>query len=95
MFGDWNWIESRTSQQYENMKAWLKNFEDGKGNLLLIEIGAGTAVPTVRHQCESIARQFDGDLVRINPREADGPNVISIETGGLEALEAIDQLVVG
>ena len=89
MFGDWNWIESRTSQQYDHFQNWLQQFD--QRNLLVIEIGAGTAVPTVRHQCERIAAQHDSELVRINPRESHGATVISISCGGLQAVEAIDE----
>lgn len=91
MFGDWNWIETRTSRQYSNFRNWLTEMQSFR--LLIIEIGAGTAVPTVRHQCEQIARQFNADLIRINPREPHGRNLISIEAGGLEALQAIDELI--
>ena len=55
-------------------------------NLVIIEIGAGTGVPTVRYECESQL----GTLVRINPRD---PQVslggISLPIGGLEALRQI------
>lgn len=88
MFGDWNWIESRTSRQYRRLETWLKKIRHG--NLLIIEIGAGTAVSTVRHQCDQVADHWDANHVRINPRESHGRDVISIACGGLPALEAID-----
>ena len=92
MFGDYSWVEDRTHQQFQFYKEWLHKLDTGK--VAIIEIGAGTAVPTVRFQCEQIARQFHSKLIRINPREAQGPNVLAIETGALEALQKIDDLVV-
>ena len=87
MFGDFSWIESRTSNQYENMRCWLERVSDLQ--IVVIEIGAGTAVPTVRYQCERLAKQFGAKMVRINPRESGGNGVISIASGGLEGLNLI------
>ena len=56
--------------------------------LLVIEIGAGTAIPTVRYECEST----DATVIRINPRDAHGGgNVISVPLGALDALQRIEQ----
>lgn len=87
MFGDYSWIESRTEQQYESLSAWLGGIR--RGELVVIELGAGTAVPTVRAQCERIARQFDATLIRINPRESHDAD-IGLSLGGLEALTMMD-----
>ena len=91
MFGDSSWVESRTEQQYGNYEAWLIDNADGK--IAIIELGAGTAVPTVRFQCEQIVKRFNADLIRINPREAHGNNVVSIESAALSALLEIDALI--
>jgi NAD-dependent SIR2 family protein deacetylase len=88
MFGDYAWIEDRTAAQYENMKRWLQ--ERSGCQLAVIEIGAGTAVPTVRSQCQRVAETFDSILIRINPREPGGDNVVSIAMGGLAAVEQMD-----
>jgi hypothetical protein len=57
---------------------------------LVIEIGAGTVIPSVRYLAESM----DTDIIRINPRESHGPdNVVSIALAGLEALKAINKYV--
>ena len=89
MFGDSSWIDERTDKQYQFFEQWLNKQNQSK--IAVVEIGAGTAVPTVRFQCEQIARRYDCELIRINPREAHGRGVISIETGGLEALQQIDR----
>ncbi len=50
---------------------------------MIVEIGAGTDIPTCRWESEGL----DGQLIRINLREADcPPGGISIAMGGAEAL---------
>ena len=66
MFGDLGWDDSRTDAQH----ATLGNRLDAvKGPLVVLELGAGTNVPTVRMFSERAARAPRRTLVRINPRE--------------------------
>ncbi len=67
MFGDWLWVPHRTAAQEERLRTWLDRLD---GALVVVEIGAGTAVPTVRLTSEHVARERGGRLLRINPREA-------------------------
>jgi hypothetical protein len=61
---------------------------------VVVECGAGSAVPTVRWQCLQTAGEFGGALIRINPREPEGPaGTISFPMGALEALRAMDEIV--
>ena len=85
MFGDYGWLGSRTEKQETAFRNWLKNASEG--SLVAIELGAGTAIPTVRWECERMATTH----IRINPRdyEIDEPG-ISIPLGALEALERIE-----
>ena len=83
MFGDWRWLEQRTAAQQRGLQAWLRGVE----RLLVIEIGAGTDVPTVRRFGESLP----GRLIRINPR---APHLgagkgESLACSALDALRAI------
>ena len=88
MFGDWSWESSRTDVQSSRFASWLNELKL-KGSLLtIIEIGAGTAVPTVRMTSEEIAREFQTPLIRINPREPQGAE-IALAMGAVEALEKI------
>lgn len=88
MFGDRGWESSRTDAQSRRLQAWLTTVEDAEAKLAIVEIGAGTAVPTVRNMSEYIAERFAVPLIRINPRESFGAE-IGIEIGALEALEQI------
>lgn len=90
MFGDWGWDPSREEVQSANYRRWLDSVPRGK--LVVVECGAGTGVPTVRHQAEQIAGQLDGTVIRINVREPNiSPPHISIACGAVEALSAISR----
>ena len=89
MFGDWSWLSERTGDQERQYEQWLRKL--GKGSVVLVECGAGTAVPSVRMNMEAVARSPRATLIRINPREPFGPaGTISLPLGALEALDAID-----
>ena len=86
MFGDFGWNYSRTDAQRERLVRWMDRVEEEGGRLAIVELGAGTAVPTVRHSGEQVAQRFAVPLIRINPRESFGAG-IGIEMGALEALD--------
>jgi NAD-dependent SIR2 family protein deacetylase len=89
MFGDWGWDSARTDLQLRRMSSWIESLSGAK--LVVIECGAGTAVPTVRRTCEQIVLECGGTLIRINPREPDVPTGhVSIPLGALAALRAIE-----
>lgn len=73
MFGDGAWIGDRTLRQREALDDWLGGLLEGSARLAVIELGAGTAIPTVRHASEQAAWKASGTLVRINPRESRVP----------------------
>jgi len=88
MFGDWEWESRRTDMQSRRLRQWLAKLEDAGAKLAVVEMGAGTAVPTVRRTGEDVARHFGVPLIRINPRESFGAE-IPLQMGALEALEQI------
>ena len=88
MFSDWKWESSRTDAQSSRFVSWLNKLKLKGGLLAIIEIGAGTAVPTVRMTSEEIAKEFQTPLIRINPREPQGAE-IALPMGAIEALEKI------
>lgn len=91
MFGDWLWLSERSSGQSNIYHKWLSNLKKTKARFVIIEAGAGKAVPTVRMQSNSIYHNYNTDLIRINPRDYDAPQAaISIPMGTKEALEAIE-----
>ncbi|MHB2155789.1 SIR2 family NAD-dependent protein deacylase [Calditrichota bacterium GD2] len=90
MFNDWQWLSQRTDAQESRFKNWLKEIDKKNFKLVIIEIGAGTAVPTVRITCERLAQWHDGLLIRINPRESWVPEGhVGIEGGALKTLRQL------
>ena len=85
MFGDFRFVEKRLNLQLARFEYWLSQIDE---KLVIIEIGAGKVVPTVRNMSEKIRKSFDSTLIRINPFEADGAD-IEIKKGALEALREI------
>ncbi|WP_242361558.1 Sir2 family NAD-dependent protein deacetylase [Anaeromyxobacter sp. SG17] len=89
MFGDGAWLSSRTDAQADRFEAWLD--ERGEARLVILELGAGTAVPTIRWHSERLGARPGATLVRVNPREPEvRPPHLSIASGAREALERID-----
>jgi NAD-dependent SIR2 family protein deacetylase len=89
MFGDWEWIDSRTSEQLARMQSWLS--EAAGSRVVIIECGAGAAIPTVRQFCEQAADSSDGTLIRMNLREPHVPaGQLGLAIGALAGLRAID-----
>lgn len=88
MFGDFGWIPDREDAQRRRYDEWLYSLRGKK--LAIVECGAGTAVPTVRYECE---RQ-PGTLIRVNTREPEvsGDN-IGLPLGCLEAVTKMDGAV--
>jgi NAD-dependent SIR2 family protein deacetylase len=91
MFGDYGWVADRTYDQRSRFDAFAAgHLDDGT---VVIEMGAGTSIPTIRHASERLGGR-GGLVVRINPRE---PQIdaahVSMATGALEGLTAIDRAV--
>ena len=66
MFGDWGWLGERYDAQEQRLARWLARVT----RPVVIEIGAGTALPAVRHFGHQVVQQCGGQMLRINPREA-------------------------
>ena len=90
MFGDWYWLPHRTQNQHQKMNSWINNSRAKNYKTAIIELGAGEAVATVRHNSESLIHDLNATLIRINPRDGYAPDGhISIPLGALEAVERI------
>lgn len=93
MFGDGGWSAGRAREREARLQRWL----DGAGRVVVLELGAGTAIPSVRHFSHSALIDHDAVLVRINPREAAVPRSRDVAIAGpaLAALRAIDEALSG
>jgi len=92
MFGDFSWLEDRTRKQEERYHSFLDR-QQGK-RMVVIEIGAGTAIPTIRATSERIGEREKTTVIRINLREAaiDPPH-LSLPGTGLAGLSELDALL--
>lgn len=93
MFGDVEWDPARSGAQMTAHRAWLR---EHRADLAVVELGAGTGIPTVRREAE-LASAATGALVRINPRE---PEVrhgrgIGLAAPAAATLTALDDLLHG
>lgn len=83
MFDDNTWVHGPTSVDRDRLDAWCES----RAGILVIEIGAGEAVPTVRRFGERVGSR----LIRINARDeaVRGPHHIGLRGGALAVLSAL------
>jgi NAD-dependent SIR2 family protein deacetylase len=95
MFSDYHFVYERTEDHRKRRHDWLTQVADSHARLLVIELGAGTTVVSVRHFSHLMARDHGANLVRINPKEADVdlPTDIGIAMPAAAALASIDRLL--
>ncbi len=97
MFGDWTWNDSRTGLQEAAFEDWLNELEEAGARPVVVELGAGTAIPTIRYKSEDLVSRFKTTLIRINPDEEtkETSGQISLPLGAKAALVAIQELLGG
>ena len=91
MFGDRDWSDQRAVAQDYRQESWLREIS----NPVVIELGAGTAIPSVRHFSQRMIHEFDARLIRVNPREHGVPRDLDVglPMGALEGLGAIERVL--
>ena len=67
MFGDYAWLHQRTGLQEERFDQFLG--DNRARPIVVIEMGAGTAIPTIRNLSERLGQRAQTRVIRINPRE--------------------------
>lgn len=93
MFGDPLWLPARSEAQSLRLAQWMATVRKP----VVIEIGAGTAVPSVRNFSQQMLIYSDARLIRINVDEAQVPLAedVGLPLPALMALEAIDGALQG
>ena len=90
MFLDGMWNTKRVNKQRALYNKWIKSVRTKK--VVIIEIGAGTSIPTVRNESNTLSRSLrEATLIRINPRDFEiSQNLgLSIPFGGLEGIKKV------
>ena len=93
MFGDGDWLPRRSQEQGRRLEAGLARCH----RPVVIELGAGTRIPSVRLFGQTVIHGYGGRMVRINPHEANPatPFDVALPLGALEGLRAIDAAIAG
>lgn len=86
MFGDYDWIALRTEQQEMHLRDWLMRVK----KLVVVEVGVGKAIPTLRRFGEANSTR----VIRINPRDfsiaaRQGVGLAERAAAGLERLDSL------
>ena len=71
MFDDYFYSSNYQNLKRNKLDLWLKEVQ----NLVVIELGAGKAIPTVRRFSERTAKAKKGGFIRINPQDAGVPKM--------------------
>ncbi len=94
MFGDFSWISTRTDNQENKFEEFLKRC--GNEPLVVVEMGAGTVISTIRRLSERLGDRYKAKVIRINPRDPQiSKHHISLDCGALEGLRGIDMALHG
>lgn len=84
MFDDWDWIEIRAKRQRMRFEAWLWSVD----RLVLVELGAGRSIPTVRYMSERNGPR----VIRINTDEyaIDPTKGLGLKGPALDLIQTLD-----
>jgi NAD-dependent SIR2 family protein deacetylase len=92
MFVDAEWVDAVTREQERRYRDWLASVRGRR--VVVLELGAGTAIPTIRRLGDELAAEGAATLVRINPDATDAEEpMISVRLGAREALRQIESLL--
>lgn len=72
LFGDREYI-NKTNHIDKNMSKWISEKINNNENILIIEIGAGIHIPTIRDYSELLVQKHIG-LIRVNPEYWEVPD---------------------
>lgn len=98
MFSDWGVNMGRNERGRSAFDAW-RDALPLDAAVAVIEVGAGTAVPSIRQIATQFAQEFQGaTLIRINLEAPDTPaelgsRGIGLPLGALDALTRLDALL--
>lgn len=90
MFNDTAWVDAVRREQQPRFDRWLEGVRGQR--LVILEIGAGTAIPTIRRLGERLAQRSRTTLVRINPQATEADETTHVlRLPALQALTLIQE----
>jgi len=92
MFRDYSYIPTRNEEQEVRFQNFLT--QNKNKQLLVIEIGSGPHVQSIRKKTRMLGIKYDANIIRIDPKnfKIKEPH-IGIEMGALAALSEIDEFI--
>ena len=92
MFNDGSWLARRSEMQSQHFAEWIASLKKKSARFAVVELGAGTTIPTVRRTSETTARQLAGRLIRLNPRDPEvPPGQIGLALGAAAGIRRLNQ----
>lgn len=93
MFNDNGWLPQRSLPQRDSQERWFARVAKSRANVVVIEVGAGTAITSVRQFGARVLMTNAARLIRVNLRDAqlNGECGLSLQMGALNALVGIEQ----
>jgi NAD-dependent SIR2 family protein deacetylase len=94
MFDDYAWNPSRRRMQESRLESWFQINATSNNKIVVLEIGAGNEVPTVRMKSIKVSSACNAKHIRINPMEQDIHHCdIAIASGAKDAINIIYQQI--
>eukprot|EP00930_Biecheleria_cincta_P043604 TRINITY_DN29928_c0_g1_i1.p1 TRINITY_DN29928_c0_g1~~TRINITY_DN29928_c0_g1_i1.p1 ORF type:complete len:434 (-),score=69.14 TRINITY_DN29928_c0_g1_i1:46-1347(-) len=96
MFYDQCFIKDGVHEtQRENYSRFVDKIREKKPSLVVVEVGAGEDVPTVRKETQWLAKDLGARWIRINPAATKASSIkdgvgVSLQLPALEALQRLD-----
>jgi NAD-dependent SIR2 family protein deacetylase len=91
MFGDGSWLSERTDAQHRAFQHFLAGIGRQKG--VVLEIGAGTGVPSIRMFSARMRARQQASVVQINLREPGNHADVCLQAGAQAALTALNKYI--
>ncbi|MCU0447281.1 MAG: hypothetical protein MUE85_20490 [Microscillaceae bacterium] len=95
IFQDKTFVPTRVRAQKNRLEDFLTIHQNKK--IVVLEIGAGAVVKTIRHWTNRLIRDYQAQVIRINPNAGDAhivePHLSLIDTG-LKALQKLNEFVI-
>lgn len=89
LFGDGESLTSARLKQSRRFWDWEQSVRGSA--LVVVELGAGVGIPSVRNKGEQLVRDLGAKLIRINPTHTEAPeSAVVLRCGALEGLRRLE-----